>query len=1423
MWTIETNPLDQYVYGVCWASDLAEFLAVGQDSGVTEALIRSADGSSWIYQASPFDGGVGNAAVRDIFHGITVAAGRTADAADAFITSPDNSTWTGRGNPFLGAAYGFGAAVRESDGALLVAGGSGATPGLAVSTDDGVTWTGLVLPADTFSTLQCAAIRSSDDLLLIGGNPLDLYYFPASDYAAVSSDGGATWLTTRPFGDGGAVYGCAVRDSDGALVVAGADGSGYAKVGVSNDDGATWTTYAPFGILATSGLAGVAVRQSDDALIVVGNDNGNVHHLAISTDGGTTWTPRVPFDVGGFASGVAVRSSDDAILVVGTDSSSSVQFAVSTNSGLTWTTSAVGLIGIGLGVAVRDSDDLILVGGTGDDSIATSIDGGGTWVVSSTFAGGYGAGAAFRQGDGALLVAGSFAGGVIQTGVSTDDGTSWTTAGPLSLPVGTALCVACKQSNGALVAGGDYTAVRTIAVSSDAGVTWTAVPSPFDGGGQVSAIDYSVADDTWFASGVDAAGTAPLVAFSTDDGATWTALAAQPPMAYNFNNFYPRVYRDEPNGAWWVVGQTTGNHAAAVSADGGSSWTEVTTPLDDAALVGGAMAILNTGAAMALVGVDALNTKQMCVSTDAGSTWEFDATPSPFGDIGSPAAVTLAYSSDLDLAVAGGYGAAGTVASGLPTIPASFTTDSPVSIIGAPAVGAPLVSSPGTYTPVPTSRSYQWQRCDAGGGSCVDIDGETSSSYTPVPEDLGHTLRIIETVSKDGYFDSGATSDPVGFPPPTYGVWTDAVTPFDGSECRGVCWDLDNDVFVAAGNGGPAFEVLLTSPDGASWIARTSPLDGAEAFAVARSTPNGVTVAVGSDSNYETVIVTSPDNIDWTDRGNPFLGFGKAYGVAIRDSDDAILIAGADWSSGGLANLAISTDDGASWSLILAGDRYLSARGVAVRAADDLLLVVGFAVGGGGVHTAAVSTDGGATWPTLTDPLGSGSAVYGCAVRDSDGALVVVGLSSSNIATMAISTDDGATWTTHQPFGATAGSRAYSVAVFSSTIVVVGRDATGAKQLAYSTNSGSTWTTRAPFGAGGQAFAIHFGGSGQFYIAGQTSGATSQLAFSSDNGASWVTYQPFGALGEARGVAASSKFFVSGFPFGGGQVAVNTSPFLTSWAITSPFGSSGGGAGAVAVRASDGLVVVVRQTIDGGTGGSDTQVAISNDDTDTWTLSSPFNVPAGRGSAVACNPDSGVVVAGSASSSGYALARSTDGLTYESISSPFNYGDVGGIDYSPDEGRWMAAGLIFGTAVVAYSDDDGLTWTEILTHPMDSSFGVTPTVYRDEANGNWYLLGQTTGSRALAVSDNGGSTWTELPTPLDPVAGVGQANAMANCGGVFALGGIDPTGQFQMAASFDGMSWAPDSGNDTPFGEAGTAYGLAYSDSLVAAVVAGVA
>jgi hypothetical protein len=71
-------------------------------------------------------------------------------------------------------------------------------------------------------------------------------------------------------------------------------------------------------------------------------------------------------------------------------------------------------------------------------------------------------------------------------------------------------------------------------------------------------------------------------------------------------------------------------------------------------------------------------------------------------------------------------------------------------ITGVAAQGETLVSSNGTWTgATPITYTYQWLRCDANGGACATIPGETKSNRTLTDGDVGHRMRIRVTAKNN--------------------------------------------------------------------------------------------------------------------------------------------------------------------------------------------------------------------------------------------------------------------------------------------------------------------------------------------------------------------------------------------------------------------------------------------------------------------------------------------------------------------------------------------------------------------------------------------------------------------------------------------------------------------------------------------------
>jgi fibronectin type 3 domain-containing protein len=99
---------------------------------------------------------------------------------------------------------------------------------------------------------------------------------------------------------------------------------------------------------------------------------------------------------------------------------------------------------------------------------------------------------------------------------------------------------------------------------------------------------------------------------------------------------------------------------------------------------------------------------------------------------------------------AGGSGTATSAATAVVAAVPPTNTALP-TISGTTQDGQTVTAAPGTWSgSTPISYSYQWRRCNAGGNSCNNIAGATSTTYTLTAADVGSTLRVVVTASNAG-------------------------------------------------------------------------------------------------------------------------------------------------------------------------------------------------------------------------------------------------------------------------------------------------------------------------------------------------------------------------------------------------------------------------------------------------------------------------------------------------------------------------------------------------------------------------------------------------------------------------------------------------------------------------------------------------
>jgi hypothetical protein len=147
---------------------------------------------------------------------------------------------------------------------------------------------------------------------------------------------------------------------------------------------------------------------------------------------------------------------------------------------------------------------------------------------------------------------------------------------------------------------------------------------------------------------------------------------------------------------------------------------------------------------------------QRCDASGANCTDIAGATGSTYdltdADVGHTVRVVVIANND-----AGASNPATSAASPVVLVPPHNTVAPEVS--GTAKARSTLTATQGTWTgSAPLAYGYQWRRCDASGGSCVDIDGATSQTYTLTDADVGHPIVVVVTATNSvGHDSAGST------------------------------------------------------------------------------------------------------------------------------------------------------------------------------------------------------------------------------------------------------------------------------------------------------------------------------------------------------------------------------------------------------------------------------------------------------------------------------------------------------------------------------------------------------------------------------------------------------------------------------------------------------------------------------------------
>ncbi len=368
-------------------------------------------------------------------------------------------------------------------------------------------------------------------------------------------------------------------------------------------------------------------------------------------------------------------------------------------------------------------------------------------------------------------------------------------------------------------------------------------------------------------------------------------------------------------------------------------------------------------------------------------------------------------------------------ASSPPQMPANTATPTITDTQGhnPPEVNDSLVASTGTWTNNPTSYSYQWQLC-ASAGSCTDIQGATSSSYSVASSDEGDSIDVVVTASnaKGSGIATSAPTAPVASTSPTGTQgWTSQSYPSglglsNGELIDVACPSTGNCFAVGSGADGTTSQavILATTNGGATWTSQSYPsgLGLSDGELVSISCPTiSVCFVVGwgnkSSTDGAVILATTNGGATWTSQSYPSglgLSSGFLQGLACPSSSSCFAVG----AGGSGAVILATTNGGATWT----SQSYPSGLGLSSGQLIDVACASSsscFAVGAGGSGAVIlVTTNGGATWTSQSYPSGLGlssGVLIGLACPSSSSCFAVGGGGSG--AVILATTNGGATWT----------------------------------------------------------------------------------------------------------------------------------------------------------------------------------------------------------------------------------------------------------------------------------------------------------------------------------------------------------------------------------------------------------------------------
>ena len=511
--------------------------------GLTEAPAPGQHKSATAWETNgPYGGPVRFGLAIDPVHPGTIYA---ASSGGVFKSTDAGATWALSAAGITDMTEIHSVAVDPANPAIVYAGSTDSVDALFKSTDAGANWT--KASTGLFSgTVYAIAIDPAHPSTLYVGSSFGIWR---------STDGAANWVNVTNGIGSKTVVALAIDPLSTSTVYAMTRNSGVYK---STNGGIDWSPvnsgFAASGSTILTAGIGLAIDPALSSRLYAGGYR--------STDGGASWTPMT--GLGQYVTSLAVDPQAPSTLYAGDDTGGAYK---SSDSGASWTKINTGLFNLTIWSVAIDPQSPATLYAASDYGIYKSTDAGLQWAASNQ---------GLANTDVQAVVIDPFVPAIVYAGTtsngifrSSDSGASWTNV-LARTPANSIRIMGMAvdpRTPGTLYAA-SYNG--PILKSTDRGTNWTSV--------RLVAHPVSVAVDPFDAATVYVGTLNEGVFKSVDRGATFAqvnnGLPHRPNNAALFGGILGIAVSPKDRSVWAWVQVADGEFTAAISRDGGVTWSE---------------------------------------------------------------------------------------------------------------------------------------------------------------------------------------------------------------------------------------------------------------------------------------------------------------------------------------------------------------------------------------------------------------------------------------------------------------------------------------------------------------------------------------------------------------------------------------------------------------------------------------------------------------------------------------------------------------------------------------------------------------------------------------------------------------------------------------------------------------------------------